>query len=307
MLNFEIIECKPYSPEWYTARRDGIGGSDAAKALGLSKWGTPLSLYEEKIGVAKPKDETWEMKRGKALEPLLRQDYADSTGRNVLLPKGILRSKKYPFMLYNPDGMTEENMLIEFKTAQYGKEWGDTDSDEIPHDYLLQVQHGLIVTGFSACDVRVSIGGNRPKPYMVEADADLQEMIIEGEAELWKKIQNETPPEPITEEDVNQLYRKAFPTSITATPDILQMYDSLKNVRATIKAAEGDKEIFEVEIKNFMGENDTLIRPTGEVLCTWKNRKGAARLNAKLLRQEHPDIAAAFTEIGEEGRTFLVK
>ena len=36
--------------EWLGIRRKGIGGSDAAKVLGLSKWAGPLTVFLDKTG-----------------------------------------------------------------------------------------------------------------------------------------------------------------------------------------------------------------------------------------------------------------
>ena len=35
--------------EWLKARQTGIGGSDVAPILGISKWTTPLDVYNEKV------------------------------------------------------------------------------------------------------------------------------------------------------------------------------------------------------------------------------------------------------------------
>ena len=37
-------------PEWEKLRATGIGGSEAAAAMGLSRWKTPLRLWHEKTG-----------------------------------------------------------------------------------------------------------------------------------------------------------------------------------------------------------------------------------------------------------------
>ena len=36
--------------EWLKTRQTGIGGSDVAAILGLSKWKTPLDIYLAKTG-----------------------------------------------------------------------------------------------------------------------------------------------------------------------------------------------------------------------------------------------------------------
>lgn len=294
--------------EFHETRRKFIGGSDAAAALGLSKWKTPYQLYLEKIGEAEPQEETWEMARGKALEPLLRQHYADTTGREVMLPPGALLSEKYPFIGYNPDGLTEDKRLVEFKTAAYGYGWGDEGSDEIPVEYGLQVQHGMIVTGLMVTDVTVSIAGNKPKYFVVEADKELQEMIVEREHEFWhKNVLARIVPEPLTNEDVAMRYRQVNPASIVITETILEDLIQLNAVKEAIKRTEAEKEHHEVSIKSFMGENDTLISSNGKVLATCKQVKGRETLDSAAIKIDHPDVCAKYIKIGEPTRRFLLK
>ena len=37
--------------EWLQMRTEGIGGSDAAKVLGISPWGTKYDLWHDKVGI----------------------------------------------------------------------------------------------------------------------------------------------------------------------------------------------------------------------------------------------------------------
>lgn len=294
--------------KWHADRALGIGGSDAAPALGMSKYSTPYQLYQVKIGEAEPQEQKWELLRGKALEPALRQHYADKTGRAVRIFKDAIVSQKYPFMRYNPDGVTECGRLCEFKTAAYGDGWGEIGSDEIPQEYILQVQHGLIVLGLEVVDVTVSIAANEPRAFVVEADRELQEMIIEGEAKFWECVTSRTVPDAISNDDVAKMYRRVNGLSVTATAEIQEAMAKLRLVRDDIKALEGDKETLEVVIKSFMGEAEILIADGGlQTLATWKQQKGARRIDADALRDNFPDVAEQVTKQGDPTRRFLLK
>ena len=58
-------------------RKCGIGGSDIAAVMGLSKWKTPLDVYNEKKGIVTPQF-TDEVRRrmsvGLALEEVIRNE-----------------------------------------------------------------------------------------------------------------------------------------------------------------------------------------------------------------------------------------
>jgi len=294
------------SKEWHDDRMLGIGGSDCAAALGLSKFKTPYQLYQEKIGEAEPQDETWEMARGKALEPLLRQHYANTTGREVIVPHSAIVSEQYPFMRYNPDGLTEDR-LQEFKTAAYGSGWGESGTDEIPQEYLLQVQHGMIVTRRAVADCSASIAGNAPKYFVIEADRELQEMIIEKEHDFWQMVTHRRAPEPTTNDDVAKMYSRVNGQSVEISDEIRGALNTLRIVRVKIKDFENEKESLEVEIKNFMGEAETLIDAGHTVLATWRQQAGAKRIDSDLLKKEQPAIANQYTKQGDPLRRFSLK
>jgi len=298
----------PNTPEWHAARRLGIGGSDAAATLGLSKYRTPYQVYLEKIGEAEPQDETWEMSRGKAMEPLLRQHYANTTGRAVMVPRDAIVHPKYTFMRYNPDGLSDDGRLQEFKTAGWGREWGEDGSDEIPQEYIIQVQHGMIVTQRDVADCSVSIGGNKPRYFIVEADRELQEMIIESEAKFWELVISRTPPAPINNDDVARIYSRVNGETIEATDDIAEAFGALVSIRKELKHLEENKEAMEVLIKSFMGSAEVLSAPGGaSTLATWKQAKGAERIDAEMLRKEQPENARKYTKTSAPSRRFLVK
>ena len=298
--------------EWHDQRRLGVGGSDCAAALGMSKWKTPYQLYLEKIGEAEPQDETWDMARGAAMEPLLRQHFADTFSVAITVPGEAVVHPKYAFMRYNPDGLCRDAsgifMLAEFKTARYATGWGQPGTDEVPHEYLLQVQHGMAcLPQYEVARPSVSIGFGEPVYYEVPANKELQEMIIEQEAEFWQRVQDRNPPEPTINEDVARRYRNVTCSAVTATDGIIQANIKLRSLREDIRRLESEKEIAEVFIKSFMGGHDVLIDENGVLLCTWKARKGAVRLNSKALKEDKPDLWEEYAEEGEPGRTFLVK
>ena len=57
--------------EWLEARRGGIGGSDAATLLGVSKFSSPYKLWAEKTGRDIGDFDNPYMRRGRALEPVI--------------------------------------------------------------------------------------------------------------------------------------------------------------------------------------------------------------------------------------------
>lgn len=261
--------------EWLAARRLGIGGSDVGPITGNSKWRTPLDIYRDKLGLAPPEAENDAQKWGKLLEPVVRQEYADATGRGVLLPtsKSPLQHPKYPFMLANLDGFTACQRIFEAKTARFGEHWGEEGSDEVPPDYLLQVQHYMCVTGYPVADIAALITGSDFRIYTVEADPEIHEMLIEVEAQFWDRVQRQDPPEPIRISDALTLWGEGVSSKrMTATTEVEATAKRLRKIKADIALLEQDEKAAKFEIMRVMQRAEVLVDRAGMKLVTWKTR-----------------------------------
>lgn len=293
---------------WYQARMRGIGGSDAAAILGLSRYKTPLQVYREKRGEAGPTPDNWRMQVGRIMEPAIRQFYADTTGTTVRIPDGIITCQDHPCMLANLDGYTDEPRVVEIKTAASGREWGEPGSPDIPQEYLCQVHHYMIVTGFPVADVVVSINNRDPVIYTVEADRDLHEMMVEEEEQFWTCVQNGIPPEPVTFAEAVQKYGKLSVAGVVeASREIVGAVDRLKVVRGSMKALEAEEEDLKAEIiLALAGQGDTLTRD-GKPIATYKMSKGSARFDIEAFRSVHADLYQQFLKESQGSRRFLLK
>ncbi len=288
-------------------RTTGIGGSDAAAAVGVSPWKSPLQVYLEKRGEIPAFEGNEATKWGNYLETPIRQEYSERTGRVVRLPAETIRHPQHEFMLCHPDGVTEDARLFEAKATRSGDRWGIEGSDDIPEEHLIQVQHNMAVLGFEVADVAVLIGGFDFRLYEVRADAALQQMLVEREGELWARILRGDAPAPSMPEDVRLLYgHSSIDLRVQASDEILGAFALLASLKAKSDAAQGEVELLETQIKAFMQHADTLVDGK-EVLCTWKASKGSARLDTAALRSTHPEIAAAFTSVSDPARRFLLK
>jgi putative phage-type endonuclease len=95
--------------DWLAVRRTGIGGSDAAAAVGLNPYMSPLELWLDKTGrdagLAKPDphDTTEPVYWGTLLEPIVAAAYTQQTGNRVRKVNAVLQHPTIPFMLANLD------------------------------------------------------------------------------------------------------------------------------------------------------------------------------------------------------------
>jgi putative phage-type endonuclease len=262
-------------------RRTGIGGSEAAAALGLSPWQSPFDLWEQKRGLAPPVEQNEPMLWGQLLEDTIRREYARRTGYDVRPVKEMIRHPEHPWMFAHIDGEIGplRNMILEVKTTRDSRGWGEPGTDEIPQHYLVQTHHYMACTTAEVCHVAVLIGGQDFRLYQVDRDAEIQQRVIEGEAEFWEWVKQGVPPPPSTLEDAMRRwgrfdargYKVAGPEEIDAV--------------AVLRAAHQQKAVLEeleerakLVVMSAMGETgQSLVHPDGELLVTWKldnGRKG---------------------------------
>jgi putative phage-type endonuclease len=284
-----------------------LGGTDAAGALVVSKWKTPLGIYLDKTGQGVPLDDNPAMFWGRTLEPIVRDEYARRVGVPVQSNVPFARSKAHPFMGGHFDGIREDDgRIVEIKTARSPDEWGAEGSADVPVDYLCQVMHYMVIAEVKVADIAVLIGGSDFRIYTVPFDAELADMIIEAERDLWGRIERLDPPEPTTAADVAAMYRIAKAQPIEASQTIASVCGDLRMLRDQRAKLDARCEELETEIKKYLGACDTLTHD-GMALATWKQRKASERLDAKRLKAEAPEVYSRFAVTGEPTRAFLLK
>lgn len=184
--------------DWREHRRKGIGGSDAAAALGQSKWKSQLQLYMEKRGeyeptIRNPEAVYW----GKSLEEPIAVRFQElNPDVEIRRVQAILVHPEHDFMLANIDReivCPTGNGVLEIKTANayLADKW---EGEDVPIDYVLQVQHYLAVTGYKFAWVCCLIGGQRYVQRYIERDEAIIESLCQGEAAFWRCVQEGTPP-----------------------------------------------------------------------------------------------------------------
>lgn len=247
------------------------------------------------------------MKWGRVLEPVIKQEYAEATGRTVLQPADMLRHAQHGFMVANLDGFTEDRRIVEIKTARTDRDWGEPGSDQVPQEYLLQVQHYMIVTGFQVADVAVLIGGSDFRLYEVPADRELQDMMIAAEADFWRRVQAGDPPEPASLKDAQEKYGRASRAEAVEADAVIAGYlDGLAKLSAQIEDLQAQADERKAKVMAYMAERDTLTI-AGRIAVTWKQQAGARRFDSTAFKAAHPALYDQFLKQGEPSRRFLLK
>ena len=148
------------SDEWHALRRGIITASPISRLV--TSTGKPanndtsraqlLQLLAERItGESEASFYGDDMARGHLLEPLARDIYAEH--RAPVRECGFVTADFDGTVIgYSPDGLVGEDGLIEIKSPRQKNHLRSLLSDEVPSEYVPQVQTGLAVTGRRWCD-----------------------------------------------------------------------------------------------------------------------------------------------------------
>ncbi|MGF6790201.1 YqaJ viral recombinase family protein [Paraburkholderia sp. 35.1] len=187
--------------DWLAERRKGIGGSDAAAAIGQSRYQTAYELWLDKTGQTTGEREDNETTRfGRAMEAIAADMFAHRTGVRLRRRNQIIRHPKYQFMAASVDRLVEgrregfeaKNVNADF--FRFSGEWGEQGSDQVPVEYLCQCHHYLTVLNYDAWHLGAVVGGNRLVTYTIERDPEFSELLIGQEMMFWTFVETGEPP-----------------------------------------------------------------------------------------------------------------
>jgi len=146
------------------------------------------------------------MRLGVALEPLFADIYAEQTGRKVVVEKEPFVSTKIPELRVNVDRTihaeeTQHRGILEIKSVGRAVFY-KMRREGLPEDYILQVQHGLLVTGFAFGAFAI---GNRDNGDLAHWDVERDESICKEIAAaapiFWAQVQNGPMPAALEPDD----------------------------------------------------------------------------------------------------------
>ena len=151
-METEIVRPQSHQ-EWLELRENGIGSSEIGTIAGLNPYETPYQLWRRRVGIDAPRPETFAMRMGHILEPIVGSLWQDETACEIIPEsKGewFVRRADRPYLFASPDftfrypGGAGEIGILECKTTQRA-----VDPDDIPPAWFCQVQYQLGVAGYA--------------------------------------------------------------------------------------------------------------------------------------------------------------
>ena len=305
--------------DWLAVRKQGIGSSDAAAAVGLNPYKSQLELWLEKTGrdtslpKLDPLDEDSPAYWGNILEPIVATHYSKRSGHRVRRINAVLQhpDPKLAWMLANIDREVigaPEVQILECKTA--GINGARLWKEGVPEYVQLQVMHQLAVTGKQAADVAVLLGGQHLEVHRIERDESMIARLIDLERLFWDYVVSDTPPPADGTASADAALRCLYPEDNGQTLDFSQhtelasTYLELKSVRQSIAQQETREAQLKQVLQQAMGEATRAEFADGYI--SWKKSKDSIGLDVEQMLKDKPYLQARYPKIKTGSRRFLI-
>lgn len=280
-----ILGPESYSPDWYAIRTFDprrkpcvvFGASEAAAVCGLSHYETPLHIYLRKRGEIPEVEETDAMRMGKLLEPIVLGEYERRTGYNLRPEPRMLLHAEHQHIGATLDSWVRADLsvwVVDAKTTTFrrAEEFGDDFTDEIPDDFLMQLQQQMLVAGVEFADLAVLLDGRTLRVYRVAANAELQELIVECTSALLELILAGNPPDPTyhhrsTNDLLKAIYGIDKDREVILSEQAAECWGGYETLGQQIKELQSQREECQNVVLHSLGEAGVGLLPDGSSLA----------------------------------------
>jgi putative phage-type endonuclease len=287
---------------FHADRLTGIGGSDLAAILGLSKWRSPYQVWLEKTGRHQSDESTLPMRWGTYAEEFVAKEYAERTGRGVQRYNAMLRHPDAPLIghidrLVIPEGaktashkgQIRTSIGLECKTvsafaAGRDSEWGPEGTDQTPGQYLVQCAAYLALTGCQHWDLAALIGNHDFRIYHFHRDHDLEGYLLEESSRWWRDhVIADVPPNPVSEAESRERWpRHADGKVMHATDDVGQHLRQLAVIRRTMRDLEASEKAVKDAIFPALADAEVVLF-NGQEMATYRANKDSQKVDYQAL------------------------
>lgn len=261
---------------WLLERKTGLGGSDAAAAVGADPYRDRLTLWSEKVGLTEGDDlsENEAVEAGIVLERTIGEWYGKKFDRSVSLgePFTIRRSKEYPWMFATLDAtqvIDGQTGVVQIKNTSFAAEQWE---ERLPVHYEIQLAHEMIVAGVTRGTLVALHRGQNLRAYDRTLHPEFASALIDAERSFWELVTIEKAPEPgaASAEAVKAMFPKVEIEDLVALPpgaDDLDM--ELEELKQMIGEMEDRRSAIESMLKMWIGKHAGGVTPQGTKF-SWK-------------------------------------
>ena len=224
-----------------------------------------------------------------------------------------LRHPDYPHLMAHIDAVVincetgQVVKLIDAKTTGHFRaqsdDWGDAESDEVPPEYIVQVNHygGILAANghpIAVADVPVLKAGQTYEVYTVPIDP----IIIAENTRLLDSWWNthvvaDTPPPVVSGDNpsISTLFPEDHGHTVTAPDELNEPALTLAGVKAELKELGAHKSELEAQIKIEIGDASVIVGDGWQ--ATWKQAKASIKTDFASVVQDIRDAIDLGVEV----------
>lgn len=288
--------------DWLKSSRRGIGGSDVAALLGVSRWRTLAQVFDRVLGIAVAGVETPRMRRGTALEDDNLDEYRVATGR-IINPGQFYRDDEVPYLIGHTDGdIVDPGTLY----PPPGNGWGVWEGkclapegfelvrlEGLSDDYHLQVQQYMGITKREWASVSI-LNPDDWALYWFDlpfSPAIFGEIRERAEAFWNDYVVPRIRPDDGTSVDVFPLPRVGNESIRVTEPADVQTIARFAAARENRLLAERAEKLARESVEALFERHDTeAIHAPGVLKLTWKWYDGRTTLDEEAMQRDGIDL-----------------
>ncbi len=292
------------TPAQLELRKTGLTATDMVALSGFSRWGSPLEVWESKMG-APPKETSRAMRMGNATEAIIADELAETFGVRAW-PATTVRDRDVPHYLATPDRFvglvrprirknmivkgTEPDAVMECKLVgrHMVGEWlvreGDGDEERVfPASVAVQTCWQMGVTRTPVNYVGALLGGWAPgdEHYMpVPFDTELWGHLRETADRFWRDhVLTGSPPAPDASDRATEALERIYPRAkrqvlVEAPPEAVALMRQYREAHAEMMSAEERKKLAGNLLRAAIGATEAQGLIASEHKATWTEQSG---------------------------------
>lgn len=295
---------KMFSADMLEERRKCITGTDISAIIGCNPWSSPLTVYCEKLGLSQPINDNPAMEWGRRLESIVAEKYYESN--RIPLNKGYwIRDGIYGG---TPDYF-HHNKIVEIKTSGRVGNWGESGTDQVPEQYICQVQWYMMLKNYREADIAVLIAGNDYRVYHISYNSELVKYMTAEADKFWKTNVIAQIPPFVTSKNDNKVIANLYPDNneeILERPSLDENAYTLRELKVKKEAIEDviayQEGIIKAAIADKAGVTGTQWK------ATWKQSKDSKKTDWQSVAKElqaTSELIEKHTSVIKGSRRFL--
>jgi putative phage-type endonuclease len=304
--------------QWLEWRRGGLGASDAAAVSGFSRFGSPWSVYVDKLGLVDTDDTDNEiMEFGRRFEAVAAPWFYERTGLYIAGEQSQVTHPGEPWARSTPEGFVVES--IHSTTADAVGTWEvkapvdwtlwqpGLSPDEIgdgahaPIDYQVQALWQQWTSGLDRTWFGV-LHGRRFRIYELRQDGPDLRLVVDQCRRFWfDHVLAQVPPpidgSEVTASVLKQLWPRQEPGTSVDVGELRDRLVEREELKYRIKEMEGRVDLIDNEVRSRL-EDAEEGRIDGVRAVTYKAQI-AHRIDTTRLRADHAALAEQYTYAAE--------